>query len=74
MKVTKKQAESEFKPVTIEMTFETQREYQLFKQFIGNVNNTVCANLANSSGKAGTINDFHSDEAINILGAIYHNI
>lgn len=70
MKVSKKQQQA-FNPITIEITFETEREYKLFKQFLGSHSDYQFALEANSSAMVGVIENFTPQEASATIGAIY---
>lgn len=71
MKVTKKEQQPEFKPVTLELTFETLREYQLFKQWIGNMSKGELIKIANQSNISEAIKNFDLYSDTDICGAIY---
>lgn len=69
MKISKRQNTS-FQPVTLEITFETEREYKLFKQFLGNTETIAVIEAANISSWHDSIKDFSLDDA-SIISEIY---
>lgn len=73
MKVSKKQQQA-FNPITIEITFETEREYKLFKQLIGNVKPTEVINIAHNGGTTDPIKDIQISEASQMTTIIYNEL
>ena len=56
-----------FKPVTIHVTFETERELKFAKEFFGNLSGYDSMNIANNNGD----NDFTGDDGAVLNDTMY---
>lgn len=71
MKVELITPEIKFIPVTVQITFETEREYNFFKQGIGNISGSEWIIAANTSSGTNSIKNFGIDDT-SITSIIYN--
>ena len=69
------QQQDDFKPIDLVISIKTKREFQLIKQFFGNLSYSEVAKIANESTIEDSINDFTATEyVVDEFGCIYDEL